>query len=164
MSNTYNLHDRFKRVLVLKSSADVQSFMRASSMLDRSSPWSVRHEKWLASFKTGHKYNRLINNARALSIYEERDASLCINVMAVHRYSYRRRIRGFAVLLVECGDPYCGQDVSLNIYIAPCCYQIRFKIHVDWRAMDVDWKALPPLGITLRTVEPEMTPFLRVRE
>lgn len=42
------------------------------------------------------------------------------------------------VPLAECGDPYCGQDVSLNIYAAPCCYQIRFKIHVDWRAMAVD--------------------------
>lgn len=50
-------------------------------------PRSIRHEKWLASFKTGHKYNGFINNARSLSIYEERDARLCINVMVVHRYS-----------------------------------------------------------------------------
>lgn len=36
MGNAYNLYAIGPGVLVLKSSADVQSFMRASSMLDRS--------------------------------------------------------------------------------------------------------------------------------
>jgi len=138
--------------------------MHAGSMLDRSrlARASAARNDWRVLKRTINITDSSIMHARYQ--YMKRDASLCINVIAVHRCiaaagfgdsrRLQRGVRG-PILRPGCFIKYLRSTVLLSDTLQNSCRLARYGRRL---------KSPSPSGITLRTVEPEMTLSLRIGE